>query len=286
MNQDQPIIVTGMHRSGTSLLARILNDLGVFMGKKLDTNFESLFFQELNKWIFSQLGARWDYPPNMQDLYSNKEIHKLTIEYLDQCISGPKFLQYLGFKNFFLKKTMNKRNFMWGWKDPRNVYTLPVWLKIFPKAKIITIERHGIDVAKSLVRRSRNRAQVSGERYNKNRWLYHLYKKKAGFTDSLRCSELEGAFSLWEEYIKEANKNFKQHNEQSILKLRYEDLLLEPENTYGEIIEFAGIKKNKIKIDTLTDYIDTKRVYAYKNDLSLKNFAESVSDRLQGYKKS
>jgi hypothetical protein len=41
----------------------------------------------------------------------------------------------------------------WGWKDPRNSITLPVWLKLFPDARVIHIVRNGVDVAESLYRR-------------------------------------------------------------------------------------------------------------------------------------
>ena len=27
--------------------------------------------------------------------------------------------------------------FPWGWKDPRNSITLPLWLRLYPEAKII-----------------------------------------------------------------------------------------------------------------------------------------------------
>ena len=45
MNKREPIIITGKHRSGTSLLSKILIDQGIFMGSKLDSNSESIFFQ-------------------------------------------------------------------------------------------------------------------------------------------------------------------------------------------------------------------------------------------------
>ncbi|MBW1793701.1 MAG: sulfotransferase [Deltaproteobacteria bacterium] len=41
----------------------------------------------------------------------------------------------------------------WGWKDPRTTLTLPLWLKLFPKARIIHVIRNGIDSALSLWRR-------------------------------------------------------------------------------------------------------------------------------------
>ena len=57
-----PVIVIGMHRSGTSMLTRFIQDLGVFMGKDLSENDESRFFMNLNRWILFQAGASWDVP--------------------------------------------------------------------------------------------------------------------------------------------------------------------------------------------------------------------------------
>ena len=52
-----PVVVVGMHRSGTSLVSRILDDCGVMMGKDLQEDHESLFFIGLNEWIYENAGA-------------------------------------------------------------------------------------------------------------------------------------------------------------------------------------------------------------------------------------
>ena len=57
-----PIIVTGMHRSGTSLVSKLLILNNVFLGSKLDVNYESVYFQRINKWILSCNGSTWDNP--------------------------------------------------------------------------------------------------------------------------------------------------------------------------------------------------------------------------------
>ena len=43
----RPILLSGMHRSGTSMVTKILKDFGLEVGYKLDANNESLFFREL-----------------------------------------------------------------------------------------------------------------------------------------------------------------------------------------------------------------------------------------------
>ena len=60
MSGRPPILVIGMHRAGTSMIADLLRDLGVFMGWRRDIYGEALFFQGLNDWL-KQLERRLDF---------------------------------------------------------------------------------------------------------------------------------------------------------------------------------------------------------------------------------
>ena len=79
-----PIIITGMHRSGTSLLAKLAKDLGLFAGTKLDPNCESIFFQQLNIWLLQLAGANWSNPIAFNILLNHRLLQGLrkAIEYL------------------------------------------------------------------------------------------------------------------------------------------------------------------------------------------------------------
>jgi hypothetical protein len=67
------VCVLGMHRSGTSLIARILNLLGLFLGpdqhlmKATEDNprgyWEHQTISDLNEEILRCLGGSWDAPP-------------------------------------------------------------------------------------------------------------------------------------------------------------------------------------------------------------------------------
>ncbi|MEZ5023867.1 MAG: sulfotransferase [Chitinophagales bacterium] len=43
----------------------------------------------------------------------------------------------------------------WGWKEPRNSFTLEFYKELFPDAKIIHIYRNPIDSANSYLKRDR-----------------------------------------------------------------------------------------------------------------------------------
>ena len=66
-----PVIIIGMHRSGTSMISDILQHLGVFMGADLEYHSESRFFSRLNGWMFYQAGATWDNPYNFKFITDN-----------------------------------------------------------------------------------------------------------------------------------------------------------------------------------------------------------------------
>ena len=66
-----PILISGMHRSGTSMVTRILDKCGFTIGNKLDSNSESLFFQRINIWMMSLISSSWDDPKSF-DRINNK----------------------------------------------------------------------------------------------------------------------------------------------------------------------------------------------------------------------
>ena len=70
-NKIAPILLSGMHRSGTSMVTDILNKCGLIIGNKLDSNNESLFFQRINIWMMSLLGSSWDNPKIFDEIGHN-----------------------------------------------------------------------------------------------------------------------------------------------------------------------------------------------------------------------
>jgi len=72
LKQMQPIIIIGMHRSGTSMISRIFEDLGVFMGHIKDSNNEAIFFRKINNKIFKSCYTNWEYPNYTHEYIHNK----------------------------------------------------------------------------------------------------------------------------------------------------------------------------------------------------------------------
>ncbi|MFB6261703.1 MAG: sulfotransferase, partial [Thiohalorhabdaceae bacterium] len=109
----------------------------------------------LNRWLLAQGGGSWVRPKGFPDLLADPEGRALAADYLRTSLRAPRGLGFWGWQGL-----MDCPRSYWGWKDPRNTFTLPLWLELFPEARVINVERHGVDVAESLVvRRNRSLAR-------------------------------------------------------------------------------------------------------------------------------
>lgn len=279
-----PVIFIGMHRSGTSMLARLLEELGIFLGAIKDENHEALFFRDLNEWLLAQCGGRWDNPTAFaKHFWRNAETVKWTELYLRDLLASPRAIRFLGAR--YAVRGMCGLDTAWGWKDPRNTFTLPLWLRIFPDAKVVSIERNGVDVAQSLRAREINILNDAPRFYRRNRLAFFFRLRRSGFAHSPRCLVLEDGFALWEEYTSQARAAISQVPAERALTLRYEDVLADPVNWLGQSAGFCGLKVSQNQIERAVKNIRTDRAKAYESDVELANFAaqRAVALSARGY---
>lgn len=141
-----PICVLGMHRSGTSVLTRILNVLGVHLGPDeqllgpSDSNpkghWEHQEFIKINDEILNRFEGNWNRVPEFPEGWGNDrrldDLEQLARKMLREDFSGVD---------------------LWGWKDPRTCLTLAFWQRLIGPMKYVLSFRNPIDVANSLNRR-------------------------------------------------------------------------------------------------------------------------------------
>jgi hypothetical protein len=135
-----PLIVIGMHRSGTSLAAALLESAGLHIGDRLmDGNwsnprghFEDMDFVEFQRAALVRLG--WH-----QDGWVVSDLPELPEDVVD------------GARALLEKKQRGVAP--WGWKDPRTLLFLPLWLDLLPDSKLCLIYRAPWEVIDSLYRR-------------------------------------------------------------------------------------------------------------------------------------
>jgi hypothetical protein len=262
------------------MVAEMLEQCGLFSGLKKDPNHESLFFQDKNDWIMHECGATWDHPEPMHYLADNKEVRTLIKDYLLRSLKAPAAIRYLGWKKYMQYRSPVNLDIPWGWKDPRNTYTLPFWLDVFPGAKVIHICRHGVDVASSLKIRQDKVLAYETSAYEKRKARYLLKSKNGRFTDSVRCLSLEGGFSLWEEYMQEAKRQTADLGER-VMNIRYEDFIANPGAMLKDVAGFCGLPADEKLIAHAAGKVKTGRAYAYTSDNVLQDFEGQVLSRLR-----
>jgi hypothetical protein len=257
MRQD-PIILLGMHRSGTTLLSKILGQFGIHMGNRLGKLNETNFFLDIDLLILELFHSFWDYPLSIKNIFKNNSIAVKNITFeLQNWINSYRFYKnYVGIRNF--KKFYFEKSAPWGWKDPRSTITWPFWVKIFNSPKFIFIYRNGIDVAESL-----RRAESFSENYLGSRH------------SSLRATTLSGAFKMWEEYH-EVYFGFKENcSSAKIIEICYEDLLSDPIKKLTEIRNFAKLNVDSNLIEKLSKNINSTRKFSFLKNDKLYEFYKS-----------
>lgn len=135
-----PVIIAGMHRSGTSLLANLLQRAGIAIGDRLEKateynpkgHFEDLDFMELHRSVLDdvqqssiyRVGAHEKMPIDEQFRERAQRLVELRV---DQSV--------------------------WGWKDPRTTLFLDFYRELLPEARFVFIYRSAQLVMQSLRRR-------------------------------------------------------------------------------------------------------------------------------------
>jgi len=268
----QPIIVIGMHRSGSSLLVKVLQQLGVFMGNDFEENNESLFFNKINDWMLFQAGASWDNPENFK--YISNDFIALMVDIVRNRLKSTHLKKYLGSSN----QSINDSGFIWGWKDPRSTFTFDVWKEIFPAAKIIHIYRNPVDVINSMITRESIKIPAIGNPtrtgIKKKIFGYKLPHERL-FYHPFRCIDVNGTFGLWKEYV---NKSFNTGSDNNIdtKHISYENLIEEPEDIINGIIEFCNLKVTNFDPTNFLQKIDKTRKYAFVDETKLVEFYKTI----------
>ena len=145
-----PVLVLGMHNSGTTMLAQILHRSGLCLANNAahcESHFFSLF---INDRLIMGGGTAWAQFPIM------------TVE---QVLARRDMIEPLVKQNWrmdYIQWGYNGGG-PWGIKDPRLCVLLPLYLELFPGAKLLLIRRDPDDVAASLAHRHKPGVGVKNE---------------------------------------------------------------------------------------------------------------------------
>ncbi|MCA1748016.1 MAG: sulfotransferase [Sphingomonadales bacterium] len=199
-----PILILGMHRSGTSCLAGCLEEAGLWLGDVIrwakhnqKGNNERKPIMEFHESLFAANGGSWDDPPEAIALDEEHRARR------DALIAG------------------YPADRVWGFKDPRSLFALDIWREALPELRFIGTFRDPRAVVRSLARREDLAARdgfATWQRYNRRLLALHREARfplidfdwpgeryRAALIDA--CAELEltppaGGFRFFEEAMR------------------------------------------------------------------------------------
>lgn len=235
---ESPVIIAGMHRSGTSIVTELLERLGLFVGRPaVDEHAEWMHFTRANRAMIGEgsyllYDYGWTAPKTDEFIaarrgYAERTARRVAALFPRHLSAGP-----------------------WGWKDPRNCLTLPVWLSIFPAARVLHIVRDGRAVALSLADRDR--------------------------------LDPTFALELWAAYVSRAERGMALVPEDRRCIVRYEDLIAEPVDTLEQLASFAGLKPEADQAG-VAGALDVSRVPARLADPRASALGDHALLRRYGY---
>jgi glycosyltransferase involved in cell wall biosynthesis/SAM-dependent methyltransferase len=249
------LIVLGMHRSGTSSVARLLNMMGAYFappGMSMPPTaanakgyWEREDIRQINDAMLQDLGCRWD---NVADF--------------DASLINAKFIaRYSG----ALRKIVYELDAQRPWmaKDPRFCLLLPVWEAVLEVPVYIYVYRAPVQIAKSLAVRENNSRSTSASA------LYSL--EQAAYLKDVAYFPLSLGFALWEKYTLSA---LKATSDIPKILISYHDLMrqpLETAQTLYQQLEACDVRGLRLPSEReIRAFIDAS-LYHQKDDAALQD---------------
>ncbi|HEY9300469.1 MAG TPA: sulfotransferase, partial [Phormidium sp.] len=240
------VIITGMHRSGTSLTASILQKAGVDIGERLlgaglgnvRGHFEDVDFWSLHKEILISQGISSEGWTTLS-----------KIDVPDQFITKAKALC----------DERTQQGGVWGWKEPRTTLFLDFWKEIIPNAKYVFVYREPWEVVDSLFLRG-DGAFINNPSLAVHSWvayntaILNFYKLNSDSAVLIHLNHLQGKAFEFMSLVKE--------------KLQLEILPVEEELYDGNLIH-----RNKF-----ADYRVALLCYFYPNVIDIFDSLNAVAD--------
>lgn len=253
-----------MHRSGTSLVTRLVEQMGVFMGQEKQGDWEAIFFLNLNDHILRELKLSWDKVMDGRLSLSANERSRF-IDYIIRKFGSDSSRHYWG-------DQVPDSETPWGWKDPRNTITFEIWKELFPDMKVIHVMRNPLDVANSLkVRFEKSRdypARISkAVRSLPKKFCRWNWEKRVKHEDSpWRFVDIDKGVDLWRSYLRAAGHVKSGLAADQFLEIRYEDLLTNSVPEMERLRKFIDLDIDDEVIQSCIDQLNPSRAYAFRSD--------------------
>lgn len=149
-HKSRAVAILGMHRSGTSTVARTVNLMGVYLGEagkmmprsadNAEGYWEHMEIYDLQVRLLDRLGREWNTAEPLPEGWLQSETVKLLKAELARIVAT----------NF-------GSHALWAWKEPQSCILVPLWREVLEAAQTelscLFVVRNPVDVAGSLMRR-------------------------------------------------------------------------------------------------------------------------------------
>jgi hypothetical protein len=174
--------------------------------------------------------------------------------------AGPRVRAFFGPRLW--KALRHDADIPWGWKDPRTTITFPIWLRVFPRARILHVLRNGVDVAISTHQRSLKQRSK-------------LWKRLFPIDYCPATTNFEYCFHLWEEYVSFVSNHRHLVPETRFLEIRFEDLLRDPPESLRSIADFIGHPVGETVLHSACEQVNQRRL---DNSLRARLYQDKIPD--------
>jgi hypothetical protein len=246
------LIITGMHRSGTSLTAHYLNECGIYIGDRLTNSnlnqsrsfysghHEDREFSDFHKYVLKKkridafLGRRFTLPVQ----------YKLPI-----CVD-------VRDRQTALNLVASRSDLpQWGWKDPRTSLFLDFWHEVLSDVSYLFLFRHPLAVVDSLIRRG---AET------------HITRKPV---IGLR---------VWKLYNQQVLRFWKQHSDVSLL-CDIDELIDDPDAVRLYLQEKMGFQLHPVPLEDIFKRQAFRSEYSPKMEQLKEKYPREVAECLSLY---
>lgn len=201
-----PILITGCARSGTSLVAGIINLCGAFGGQMSGPNHNNAKGMFENAYIRNQIVKPY--------------LYKIGADKLGQYpLPDPEKIPIPSDWKYAIEEVMKNQGYEdgpWMYKGAKSCLMWPVWHAAFPEAKWIIVRRKSTDIINSCMRtgfmrafnNQQNQREV-GAKSPEEGWLWWVHQHEARFAEMI-VAGLD-VLQVWPERMVE--RDYRQTNE-------------------------------------------------------------------------
>jgi hypothetical protein len=280
------LVILGMHRSGTSLIAQWLQKCGLHIGDELhganignpEGHFEDVDFLRLHERILlfynlSQVGMIDNAVYKIEERFQ-QEINNLVLD-------------------------KNKKHKQWGWKDPRTCLFLNFYQDIIPGAKYFIVIRNYNEVVSSLILRDLKVWKTiyitnNNFKYRISKFLYRKIWNLARYKKNLNALFIKYAeqyLKVWVCYNEELLKHIQDINKENAIVCNVPILIRDSKNILSWLehecffdinyIDFNSIYKGELISEhtDITGFVKNRALIEKANALQLELYKHLFNPR-------